>query len=243
VRDRHHLVEAVHLGREAIGVEYEPVWAQLARRNLHHAHAHGATGTATVMRGDARHLAGLLDSALAGRVALVLTSPPYGPSVHGQVDAHPGAGVRKRDYRYSHDRANLAHLGLDQLVSGVVEIVQGCIAFLRPGGILALTARPYWSKGELVDLPGRLTAAITEHTNLRLLDRNVALLAGIRDDRLVSRASFFQLEQVRKARARDVPRHLVAHEDVLAFHKPLGGESATQSTLDPPPALGVAVAA
>jgi DNA modification methylase len=33
------LVEAVHLGRDAVGVEYEPRWAELAVANLAHAEA------------------------------------------------------------------------------------------------------------------------------------------------------------------------------------------------------------
>ena len=89
------LVEAVHLGRDAIGVEYEPQWADLARANLAYARAQGATGHGEVVCGDARHLAGVVDPAVRGLVALVLTSPPYGPSLHGQVTATPGQGVAK----------------------------------------------------------------------------------------------------------------------------------------------------
>lgn len=214
------LVESVHLGRDAVGVEYEAPWAQLARRNLHHARNHGATGTGTVVCGDGRHLYTLLAPNLAGRVALVLTSPPYGASLHGQVTPRPGAGIEKRDYRYSHDRDNLAHVGLDKLVAGMVDILTNCAALLRPGGIVAMTVRPYWSRGALVDLPGRLTTAVTDHTALTLFERNIALLAGVRADGLVPRASFFQLDQVRKARDRGLPRHLLAHEDLLVFRKP-----------------------
>jgi hypothetical protein len=50
-----------------------------------------------------------------------------------------------------------------------------------------------------------------------LFERNVALLAGLRDDHLVSRSSFFALDQVRRARAQGVPRSLIAHEDLLVF--------------------------
>jgi modification methylase len=192
----------------------------LARRNLHHARSQGATGSGTVVCGDARQINTLLDPDLVGRVALVLTSPPYGASLHGQVDAVPGAGIRKRDYRYSRDRDNLAHVGLDKLVTGMIDILTACTALLRPGGIVAMTVRPYWSHGALIDLPGRLTAAITDRTDLTLFERNIALLAGIRDDGLIPRASFFQLDQVRKARARGLPRHLLAHEDLLVFRRP-----------------------
>jgi SAM-dependent methyltransferase len=230
------LLEAVHLGRDAVGVEYEPPWAQLARRNLHHARSQGATGHGHVIQGDARQIGSLLDPELAGRVALVLTSPPYGASLHGQVTARPGDGVAKRDYRYSRDRNNLAHVGLDRLLDAMVDIVIGCQPFLRPSGILAMTVRPYWERGTLVDLPGRLTAAVSDHTDLTLLDRNVALLAALRDEGLVTRASFFQLNQVRKSRAAGIPRHLVAHEDLLAFRvrsTPVGSEELTGPRQEP----------
>ena len=58
------LVEAVHLGRDAVGVEYEPPWAQLARRNLHHARSQGATGHGHVISGDARQIGTLLEPEL-----------------------------------------------------------------------------------------------------------------------------------------------------------------------------------
>jgi hypothetical protein len=173
-----------------------------------------------VVTGDARQIGSLLGDELAGRVALVLTSPPYGASLHGHVKAVPGHGVLKSHDRYSRDRNNLAHVGLERLLAGMVDILRGCTPLLRPGGIVAMTVRPYWQRGTLIDLPGRLTAALVEHTDLTLLDRNIALLAGIREDRLVPRASFFQLGQVRAARAHGLPRHITAHEDVLVWINP-----------------------
>ena len=118
------LVEAIHLGRDAIGVEYEPRWAQLAAANITHARRHGATGEAEVIRGDARQLPALLPAGTAGRVALVVTSPPYGRTVHGQVRAEKragGGGVHKYDNRYSDDPANLACHGLDDLLAGFTQ--------------------------------------------------------------------------------------------------------------------------
>ena len=87
------LVEAVHLGRDGLGIEYEERWAGLAAANAAHARRQGAAGTAEVIRGDARLLPGLLPPGTAGRAALVITSPPYGPSVHGQVQAEQRRGT------------------------------------------------------------------------------------------------------------------------------------------------------
>jgi modification methylase len=217
------LVEAMHLGRDAIGIEYEANWAELARANLAHARSQGATGHGEVLCGDSRHLGALVDSAVRGLVALVLTSPPYGPSLHGQVTARPGQGIAKSHHRYSSDPANLAHVGLGGLLDAMRTILAACASVLRPGGFVAMTVRPWWRAGQLVDLPGALVR-VGEEAGLVLYERNVALLAGLRDDHLVPRSSFFALEQVRRARATGTPRLVIAHEDLLVFRNPSDGD-------------------
>lgn len=210
------LVEAVHLGRDAIGVEFEDRWAGVARTNLALARSQGASGKGEVVRGDARHLASVVDPAVRGLVALVLTSPPYGPSVHGHVTAVPGKGVHKANDRYSRDPTNLAHVGLDALIEAMRRILSESARLLRPGGFVAMTVRPWWQQGRLIDLPGAL-ARVGEDAGFVLFERNVALLAALKEDRLVPRTSFFALDQARKARARGLPRSVVAHEDFLVF--------------------------
>lgn len=210
------LVEAVHMGRDAIGVEYEAAWADIAAANVAHARDHGAPGRGAVIRGDATRLAELLPAALHGQVALIVTSPPYGPTVHGLV--RPGKdGVAKFDNRYGDpDPANLAHRDLPGLVDGFTQILAGCVPLLRPGGTVVVTARPWRKKGELVDLPSAVVAA-GRAAGLTPVERCVALLAAVRGGRLMARPSFFQLQQVRKARAGGLPMHLIAHEDVLVL--------------------------
>jgi SAM-dependent methyltransferase len=213
------LVEATRLGRDAVGVDLEPRWAEVARANLAHARSRGATGTGKVVTGDARRLVELLGAELAGQVALVVTSPPYGSSVHGQVNARPGHGVVKYDNAYSADRANLGRVAPDMLLAALAEILAGCCELLSPGGVVVLTARPWRRHERLVDFPGQLTR-IAEQAGLVGFERNVALLVGLRGDRLVARPSFFQLTQVRKARQRGLPLRIIAHEDVLVFRRP-----------------------
>ncbi|MGH9076448.1 MAG: TRM11 family SAM-dependent methyltransferase [Acidimicrobiales bacterium] len=212
------LVEAVHLGRDAIGVEYEQSWADLARGNLAHARAQGTSGHGEVLCGDGRHVASLVDPAARGLVALVLTSPPYGPSLHGKVTTVPGGGVRKSHDRYSKDPANLAHVGLAGLLDAMRVMLTGVAGLLRPGGMVVMTVRPWWRDGRLIDLPGAL-ARVGEQAGLVLYERNVALLCGLRGEGLVPRSSFFALDQVRKARARGVPRLVTGHEDLVAWRK------------------------
>ena len=90
---------------------------------------------------------------------------------------------------------------------------------LRPGGTVVVTARPWRQHGELVDLPGAVLAAGAS-AGLIPAERCVALLAGLRGQRLIPRPSFFQLDNLRKARARGEPWHLIVHEDVLVFRAP-----------------------
>jgi modification methylase len=217
------LVEAVYLGRDGLGVEFESRWARIAAANIAYARRHGAGGHAEVVQGDARQLRGLLPPATAGTAALVVTSPPYGPSIHGQVKAEArsgGGGVTKWDNTYGTDPANLASRRLDDLLSGLAEILTASRTLLRPGGIAVVTTRPWRQRGELVDFPGAVMAAGTA-AGLIPVDRCVALLAGLRGSGLIARPSFFQLDNTRKARAQGKPWHLITHEDVLIFRAAL----------------------
>jgi modification methylase len=212
------LVEAMHLGRNAVGIEYEPQWAELAEANLALAEAFGAKGSGDIRRGDARDMGSLVPASLQGRIALVLTSPPYGSSVHGQVQVRAGE-ILKSDDRYSHDARNLAHVGELGLLHAVHDIFAASVALLRPGGMVVVTARPWRRDGLLVDFPGAVLRT-AEAAGLVPVQRLVALLAALHDDRIVPRASFFQLRLVREARAAGVPLRVIAHEDVLVLRKP-----------------------
>jgi len=227
------LVEAVHLGRRAVGVEYEPHWVAVTQANLdlaRHAGLNPDSGAARVVQGDARHLTTLLPADLVGRVALVVTSPPYGPSTHGQVDVVPGGGVHKRDYRYGNtlDRGNLANIGHHRLLAGFSKILAGCAVFLRPGGHVAITVRPWREHAELIDLPSQILACGI-HAGLVPVERCVALLARVAEHDLVARGSFFQRDFIRKQREAGLPLHLITHEDVMLFRRPGSGSARTQA--------------
>ena len=211
------LVEAAHLGRESFGIEYEPRWAALAAANLVLARDDGAPARGEVVVGDCRHLDGIVPSELVGQVALVLTSPPYGSVTHGQLAKTP-QGVKKADYRYSDDRSNLAYTGSAELLDATATMLRAAARVLSTEGKVVLTARPWRRDGELVDFPGALVS-VAEAAGLALVQRDVALLAAIRDGALVPRASFFHLKDVRAARERGRPYLVVAHEDVLVFGK------------------------
>jgi hypothetical protein len=239
------LVEAVHEGRDAVGVEYEQRWAALARDNISHAVDHGATGHAAVAVGDARHAAALLGPDLTGRVDLLLTSPPYGSSVHGQVEALGDQPVRKWDNRYG-PRPSRAHRGrggrnladesLTDLLDGFRQILTACLPLLRPGAHVVITTRPWRRAGRLIDFP---TAVLDTATAAGLLPvtRHPALLCAIRDGRPVTRASFFQLTDVRRLRNLGLPVQVISHEDAVVLRVP--GKSAGGTGRDPASSDGV----
>ncbi|WP_245266983.1 TRM11 family SAM-dependent methyltransferase [Saccharomonospora piscinae] len=147
------LIEAVRKGRDALGIEYESRWAEVTDANLALAASDDATGRGEVHVGDARHVLPALAERYAGRVGLLVTSPPYGSSVHGQVHAPGHRPVRKRDDRYGKDRANLAHRSLPSLLRGFTDILRRAVPLLRPGGVVAITTRPFRIDGELIDFP------------------------------------------------------------------------------------------
>lgn len=225
------LVEAAHLGRQALGVELEPRWATLAAANIRHAEEQGTTGSAIALQGDARRLGRGLLNQYRDRVALILTSPPYGPSTHGHVRKHPDR-VEKLNDRYSRNPDNLAHLparrgprssrpAFEEVLG---QILVRCARMLEPErGRLVLTVRPYRQQGALVDLPGHVIA-LAERNGLAFCSREVALLCGLRGDELALRASFFQLYH---QRAGTIDRMLlIGHEDVLVFRRKASSASA-----------------
>lgn len=87
------LVEAVKLDIDAIGVELEHRWADLARRNAEAVAARYRTGArAVVLQGDARDLPSVLQKAVDAGV----TSPPYGPTLDHHRPEHTAERRRQR---------------------------------------------------------------------------------------------------------------------------------------------------
>jgi SAM-dependent methyltransferase len=205
---------AIDLDRRAVGVEYEPHWADIAHANLRLARKRGHNRDGQVVRGDARQLETLLPAEYVGQVALVVTSPPYEPSVHGLVqmgkETEDGK-VSKRHYRYGSalDRGNIGH---HRLLAGFTRILTACARVLRPGGHVVITVRPWREHAELIDLPSQVIACGAA-AGLVPVERCVALLARVADAELVARGSFFQRDFIRKQReAGGKGRAAVHHE-------------------------------
>ncbi|WP_244252208.1 TRM11 family SAM-dependent methyltransferase [Micromonospora antibiotica] len=213
------VVEAMHLGRQGIGMDIEPRFTALAAANVALAASQGAAGSGQVFTGDATGLPGLVPASVVGRVALVLTSPPYGRGTHGLVRV-TSSGVRKRHHLYGdRESGNLAYGGWSRLFDGFAAILAASYQLLRPGGFVVITCRPVRRhRDDLIDLPGELLT-VARAVGLLPVQRCAAMLAAVRDGRIVHRANMFGLLAVRRARDGGTPVHLVAHEDVLVLRR------------------------
>jgi hypothetical protein len=98
----------------------------------------------------------------------------------------------------------------------MAEIYAACHTVLRPGGRLVVVTQNTRRKGRTLDLAG-LTVDLAASAGFSYLGHVIALHAAIRDDDLVARPSYWQVTQIRHARQRGEPAHLVAHEDVTVF--------------------------
>ncbi len=227
------LVEAIHAGRNTVGVELEPGWAALAQANIEHARAQGGTGHGRVIQGDATRLAEVIPAELHGQVAMVLTSPPYGRTTHGRVEHRRGPLTRFANTYSESDPTNLAHRPRRDLLTGFTDVLAGCVPLLKPDGVVVVTARPWRRDHYLIDLPSHIIDAGI-NAGMEPLERCVALLAAVRGDRLVARHSFFQLAVLRKNRANGLPVHLIAHEDILVFSLPRISVGSGEPKCSPP---------
>jgi hypothetical protein len=216
------VIEAVHLDRHGVGIELEPQWPPLVRAGLQLAYAQGAPGTGEVYHGDARHALRYIDPQAHSPARLLLTSPPYGNSLHGHLRSSRETGQRgitKFHDTYGNSPGNLAQAPTEDLLTAFTAILAGCRTLLDHDATIAVTARPWRSGGELVDLPAAVIGA-GRAAGLVPVERCVALLAAVREGGLVARPSFYQLKNIREARAAGVPMHLIVHEDVLIFRNP-----------------------
>lgn len=155
-------------------------WVTVANNNLALATEHGIDHDGQVFHGDAHQLSTLLPAELRGQAALVVTSPPYGPSTHGRVAVAPGEGIQKYFHQYGStlDRGNLANIGHHRLLSGFTRILTALTGFMRPGGHIAITVRPWREHAELIDLPSQILTC-GRNAGLIPVERCVALLARV----------------------------------------------------------------
>jgi len=135
------LAVAERLGRRAIGIELLAGHVEIARSRI--------GGAARVIHGDARNLAELVDET----VDLILTSPPYMPSVDHPENPLTGYATDDGDYR-----TYLRELG--------TAFAQAA-ALLRPGGQAVVNVgNPVALGGSVTPLASDMAEVISEHLTL-----------------------------------------------------------------------------
>lgn len=217
------LVEAAHRGRHAVGVELVPQWVSLASDNLRLARRQGATGHTGLTCGDATQLPALLPERLRGNIALILaalprrTRPaPARPEFRqlrswARANAAAGGASRTR---------TLDHASPDRALGLLTEMVAGCAAVLRPGGVLVVCAQPWRGVDWFIDVPGYILAA-GEAAGLTILARHIAALTPMPARARINAAP----AGVRLHRDGGPPSFRMIHQDVIVMRADAGGRS------------------
>jgi len=187
------LTEALRADRHALGLTARTRWWTLARANVTAAKTAGAWRDGSVLDARPKVLATVRAAGLIGRVGLALTSLRTAPDRATGPDRDP----------------------VESVLADLATTLLYCEPLLRSGGHVAVVARPLRrSDGSLVDLTTPLLAAGTS-AGLAPVERCIALTAGLRGSRLVTRASL--AERRAAARAVGAPTALTAHHEVLVF--------------------------
>lgn len=198
------LTEALRAGRHALGLTaHNRCWA-LARANVTAAKTAGRHCDGSVLDAHPKALATIRAAGLIGRVGLVLTA------LRTRLD---------RDWA-------------EAAIAEFARTLQYCEPLLRSGGHFVVVARPLrHADGSLVDLTTSLVAAGAA-AGLALVERCVALTAGLCGSRLVTRASL--AERRAAARADGGPIALTAHHEVLVFRAIHDAELAAEAVANLP---------
>jgi SAM-dependent methyltransferase len=201
------LIEALYLGRSGVGIDIDPRWASAARDNITHAYRHGVGRYGHVLTADAHRLPEGLPpeylQQLRGRVSLLLTAWPAGPPYH----SHPRSG------------ANLTHQPPRRVAAGMATILRGALPLMAPNSHIVITGRAWREHGDLVDLATTITDTVVR-AGMLPVQRCVALLAGIRDNELVTRTSRYHRRAATRARAAGNRWHLPCVQEVLVARPP-----------------------
>ncbi len=211
------LVEALRAGRHAVGITDHRCWWPIARANVTAAKREGARTDGMVLDGiPAPALTRL--AGLTGAVHLLLTTLR---TTNADMPARPRPGCRSADDRPAAPSA-----------ARLATIVGRYRPLLRPGGYVVVIVRPRRHRGYLLNLTDEVLA-VGRAAGLIPVERCIALMAELRDDRLVVHASLAQ-RRVAADRARVVGHaiSLTTHQEVLVFRAP--AEAAQAAAIRPP---------
>jgi modification methylase len=185
------VVEAVYAGRDAVGIDNDHRWVDVAQAHIAYAAAHGATGHAQVTRADAREIP-FVHRTLRRRADLLIATPP--------VRLTPATMTRR-------DRSNEDLI--DWLTADLCHVLRDCLPLLRPGATITMVTRPTRHGGHLLDLTWPTHAAAAS-AGLDHEQRVATLRVPLRDGRLRPHPQHW--------RRRVAPP--VVHDDALVYRTP-----------------------
>ncbi|NBH04538.1 DNA methyltransferase [Amycolatopsis sp. SID8362] len=189
------LTAALSAGRDAFGLTGRTRWWSLARANVTAAKTAGAWRDGSVLDARPKVLATARAAGLIGRVGLVLTALRTEPGSANSPDRDP----------------------VESALADIAATMFCGESLLRSGGHFVIVARPRRRPDStLTDLATPLIAAATA-AGLAPVERCVALTAGLRGSRLVTRAPLPARRAAARARAAGAPTALPAHHEVLVF--------------------------
>ena len=153
------LVAAMRCGRQAFGIELNPIYAEIAWQLIAEEQQNiGETGEnlpAEMITGDAACIAELVTRHNIPRIDYVLTSPPYWDMLHAR-GAETQKGRRtstELDVVYSDDPKDLGNVrDYDDFINQLTHIYEGLQPFLREGAYLTIVVKNIKKGGRVYPL-------------------------------------------------------------------------------------------
>lgn len=121
-----------------------------------------------------------------GKLAAIVSSPPYGECGERRNDKEPydqargfkqGAGSFRGSATYGTDDRNIGNTTADTYWEAVQQVYEQCRLALKPGGVMVLVVKSYVKTGKRVDLPGD-TIRLCESLGFTTIERIRAWLVS-----------------------------------------------------------------
>jgi DNA modification methylase len=179
------LLAASRLGRNAVGIDLNSAYVQIARNRI--GEEPDRTTRQVAVEADASIAAQVLD---ANSVALIFTSPPYANLLNRRRKNKSRRGNLRRNEQYlqveqySQDARDLGTMPLEEYGGRIQEIFSGLLPLLHPRGHCIINVPDMWWNDERITLHltviERLKDAGYELRNIIIWDRtNIVNRVGI----------------------------------------------------------------
>jgi len=208
------LVEAMLLGMDAVGVEYEQKFVDKANENINHimkAFPNKGLGKVKCLKGDARDLSFLRIQ----KFGSIVFSPPYlEESIvrRGKLKENKmRAKVSCSPYGYSADPRNISTIkNYDEYLGEMLKVCKECYRVLKSGKFMVVVVKDLRRKGLTVPV-GADMVKLCQSVGFQVYEIIV---------NRVHHADFWSLYHAKRYLTRGEPKALKNHEYVLVFRKP-----------------------